>query len=91
MPEGKLPVPMNAAAAVEAVHDPVMRPDHAAVYLGVARATLSKWRVSGSGPLFIKPSKRVVLYRRSDLDAWLRGHRLQRSTSDTATTRKPGA
>ncbi len=42
----------------------------AAAYLGVSPITLAKWRVYGAGPAFYKLNRKVV-YRRSDLDAWL--------------------
>lgn len=56
-----------------------LRPPQAAAYLGVAVATLSKWRVTGQGPLFARAG-RAVVYRRHDLDAWL-GQRTMRATS----------
>lgn len=52
----------------------------AAQYLGLKAATLNKWRVYGEGPPFIKVG-RLVRYRRSDLDAYLSGRRVQ-STSE---------
>jgi predicted DNA-binding transcriptional regulator AlpA len=56
-----------------------LRPPQAASYLGVAVATLSKWRVTGQGPLFARAG-RAVVYRRRDLDAWL-GQHTMRATS----------
>ncbi len=52
----------------------------AANYLGLAAATLSKWRCHGDGPPFIKVG-RLVRYRRADLDAFLQAG-LRLSTSD---------
>jgi predicted site-specific integrase-resolvase len=52
----------------------------AADYLGVSASILNKWRVYGQGPDFRKLNRRVV-YRRSDLDAWMDTKR-RRSTSD---------
>jgi hypothetical protein len=46
----------------------------AARYLRMSHRTLERWRVNGDGPLFSKAGagKRArVLYRKSDLDAWL--------------------
>ena len=54
----------------------------AADYLRLKAQTLEKWRLTGRGPKFAKMGTRVV-YRRSDLDAWLAGQ-LRRSTSDPA-------
>lgn len=53
----------------------------AAYYLGVATQTLYKWRWLGEGPPAARAG-RVVRYRRTELDAWLRG----RAQGGTATT-----
>jgi len=58
--------------------------DEAAEYLRVSPKTLERWRVDGSGPQFFKagPGLRSrVLYRQSDLDAWLEGF-VYKSTSE---------
>ncbi len=58
-----------------------MRPDVTAAYLSLSTQRLAKMRLSGGGPAFIKAG-RSILYRREDLDAWLKS--LSRhSTSDT--------
>jgi hypothetical protein len=49
----------------------VMDASEAAVYLRTSPSTLAKYRMSGKGPMFVRQSARKVLYRRSDLDAWL--------------------
>lgn len=54
MPDSQKPLDTNAAAD----------------YLGHSPGTLQNWRVTGSGPAFIKPSKKVF-YRKQDLDKWL--------------------
>lgn len=56
----------------------------AAALICLSGRTLEKWRVQGQGPNYIKAGKRV-LYRQSDLLAWLDSRR-RRSTSDDATT-----
>lgn len=53
----------------------------AAAYLCIAKSTLAKLRLSGDGPIFIKIGRRV-LYRLSDLDAYLDTCR-RTSTSDS--------
>jgi predicted DNA-binding transcriptional regulator AlpA len=53
----------------------------AAEYLALSPATLETLRCRGGGPPFVKLGRRVV-YRREDLDAWLR-QRIRRSTSDS--------
>ena len=52
----------------------------AAEYLGISASTLSKRRVFGGGPKYLKLGRRVV-YDVRDLDAWLEAHR-RASTSD---------
>jgi hypothetical protein len=34
--------------------------------------TAQRWRASGDGPPFVRLGKRRVVYRRSDVEAWLR-------------------
>lgn len=63
----------------------VMNTDEAAIYLRMSKAGLSNYRMKGGGPLYIKHTQRKVLYRRSDLDAWL-ALRVFDSTSAEAAT-----
>jgi predicted DNA-binding transcriptional regulator AlpA len=57
--------------------------EDAASYVGLAKQTLAKMRVSGDGPVFHKIGRKVV-YARSDLDAWM-SLRKRRSTSDSGS------
>ena len=59
----------------------IFRTDDAAKFLNLAKSTLAKMRLRGDGPVFVKAGPRVVLYRRSDLEAWLVACR-RSSTSD---------
>jgi predicted DNA-binding transcriptional regulator AlpA len=43
----------------------------AARYVGLSASTLEKFRVMGRGPAYRKLGKKLVIYLRSDLDAWL--------------------
>jgi predicted DNA-binding transcriptional regulator AlpA len=52
----------------------------AAEYVGLSRSTLSKRRVFGGGPKYLKLGRRVV-YETRDLDVWLNARR-RASTSD---------
>jgi predicted DNA-binding transcriptional regulator AlpA len=52
----------------------------AAEYIGLSASTLSKRRVFGGGPKYLKLGRRVV-YDTRELDAWLDAHR-RASTSD---------
>lgn len=56
-----------------------LRTAEAAEYTTVSESTLTKLRLTGGGPVFIKVGK-SVLYDLADLDAWLNAHR-RRSTS----------
>lgn len=58
-----------------------MRSAAAAQYLGIAKSTLNKSRLTGDGPPFVKVGSRSVVYRKADLDKFLEA-RLRRSTSD---------
>ncbi len=57
----------------------------AALYLGLSRRTLEKWRLTGQGPPYSKRGRRC-LYRLEDLDAWAE-EGLRRSTSHAAADR----
>lgn len=53
-----------------------LTPTEAAHYIGLAAATLKKWRVTGDGPSYVKAGSRVV-YLVKDLDAWLLANRVK--------------
>lgn len=61
----------------------MLRDAEAAAYVGLAPATLRKFRVTGGGPAFIKLG-RAVVYDPSDLDAWLDRHRRASTTAQAA-------
>jgi predicted DNA-binding transcriptional regulator AlpA len=55
--------------------DPLLSPEQVYTWLGVSEATLRRWRDKGVGPAYIRaPGGRVIRYRRSDVEAWLREH-----------------
>lgn len=58
-----------------------LRTAGAAEYIGLAKSTLEKMRLTGGGPVFSSLG-RVVVYQRADLDDWVAARRRQ-STSDT--------
>jgi hypothetical protein len=73
----------NQLDAGERIVPAAMRPDVASAYTGLSVQRLAKFRLFGGGPEFVKAG-RSILYRRSDLDAWLNANR-RRSTSDGGT------
>lgn len=62
---------------------PVLRPGAAAAYLQLTKQTLARWRMEGKGPPFIKAGPQLVLYDRTDLDAFLASRKV-RSTAEAA-------
>ncbi len=68
---------MNASLERKCKHT-----SEAAVYVGLSESTLTKYRVFGGGPRYLKLGRRVV-YEESDLDAWLAAHK-HASTSEYA-------
>jgi predicted site-specific integrase-resolvase len=52
----------------------------AADYIGHSAGTLHNWRVTGDGPVFIKPRKKVF-YRKQDLDKWLEANGTSKTTA----------
>ncbi|MCW5685513.1 MAG: helix-turn-helix domain-containing protein [Pseudolabrys sp.] len=58
----------------------VLRAHDAADFLELSESTLAKLRLTGNGPAYCKLGRRVV-YRRTDLEAWLQS-RVTRDTSD---------
>jgi hypothetical protein len=62
-------------------YDIPLNTEQASLYIGLAKSTLEKLRVSGGGPVFEKYSRKAVRYRIADLDAW-RATRRMASTSE---------
>lgn len=61
---------------------PWLRPEAAGPYVGVAVATLKRWRATGTGPRYQKVGGRLVSYHVDDLNVWL--SRDVRETADSA-------
>jgi len=51
-----------------------MTVEEAAKYLGFTPLTLALWRRKGTGPKFVKLSRRVF-YFKADLDEWIASHK----------------
>jgi hypothetical protein len=59
--------------------DPVFDVHGAAKHTGLSKSTLDKMRIFGGGPIFVKYARRVV-YRMSDLDAWMGAKRVENTS-----------
>jgi hypothetical protein len=46
-------------------------PEAAGVITGLAPASLAQLRYTGKGPRFYKPTAKTVLYKRSEVLAWI--------------------
>ena len=51
-----------------------LTPAQAAAYLGLTEAGLETMRKEKRGPLYSRPSNKLVRYRIADLDGWLAEH-----------------
>ena len=49
---------------------------------GMTKGNLAQLRYTGGGPVFLKPTPRVVVYRRADVIEWL-------ESSERTTTAEP--
>jgi predicted DNA-binding transcriptional regulator AlpA len=59
----------------------LMRRKKAAEYINTSERFLENAALKGTGPRFIRLSRRMVLYREEDLDDWLAQHTIS-STSE---------
>jgi hypothetical protein len=65
--------------------DIILSTGEAALYLGLRAQTLRKWRLIGSGPLYIRMGRGLrarVGYRRSALDAWCADRTFESTTQE---------
>jgi hypothetical protein len=60
-----------------------LRRRQAARYLGTSEGFLEKAAGTGGGPAMIRISKRLVVYDRRDLDAWLQARRVDNTAQPT--------
>lgn len=59
-------------ASTSTVADELMTPEELAAAVKKDLNTIRWWRYKGIGPRSFKLSERVVRYRKSDVDAWLK-------------------
>lgn len=55
---------------------PMLNDVEAAALLGVAPATLNRWRAERIGPAFVRLSGRCVRYRREDVERYIESRRI---------------
>ena len=51
----------------------IMSPKEVSEYIGIGLSTLALWRATGTGPQYIKILRRLVRYRKDEVDKWLNG------------------
>src|SRR5229473_3110158 len=81
----------GSASCVQS-QDALLRPAQAARLLNVTPRCLQDWRLKGAGPRFIRMSPKLVHYRRSDLENFIRKsarHNPSRAKSPTTQTQAP--
>jgi predicted DNA-binding transcriptional regulator AlpA len=54
--------------------------------LKVSVSSLARWRQSGHGPRFLALGPRRIIYRRSDVDAWLDKNAIGGTAPEAAAT-----
>lgn len=54
------------------IEDRMLKSREAARMIGVSPRTLAKWRHKGVGPQCVRLGYNLVVYRLSDIDAWIR-------------------
>ena len=62
----------------------VLTPGQTGKYVGVGKDTLRLWRSRGEGPRYFRAGKKLIRYRRADLDSWIEA-RLSTSAPNTPT------
>lgn len=62
---------MSNDANVTASSDEYITDPQLCALLHVEDRTSLRWRTDGNGPPFIRVGKRRILYRRTDVEAWL--------------------
>jgi hypothetical protein len=78
------PPSQGSASLTSRSRSDYVRPREVADFLRCSLSTLEAKRSNGSGPPFIKPTPRQVLYQVGDVLDWLAAHPKLQSTSDPA-------
>ena len=59
----------------------LLTPAETAALLRVNTRRLERWRANGEGPSFVKMTAKAILYRRSDIEAFIAAHVCTRAAS----------
>ena len=62
---------------VDGDNKPDMRTTAAAEYIGSTESTLRTWRCQRRGPAYYRGLSKEILYRKADLDAFIRSRRIE--------------
>lgn len=65
----------------EQTQSPLLSVEAALLYLNISSATLARLRKTNSGPTYIKLGRRV-LYRQSDLDAYINSNTIKGESNE---------
>lgn len=56
-----------------------LTPEQLAVVIRSTTESLAQMRFRGTGPRFVRVTRRTILYRRADVDAWLASRTFERT------------
>lgn len=57
--------------AVSLQSEPLLTTKEVALFAGVSEYTMSRYRMDGIGPNYIKLGPKMIRYRRSDVEEWV--------------------
>lgn len=63
------------------MEDDFIQPAAVSEMTGMSTGALAQLRYAGTGPRFYKPTPKTVLYKRSEVIAWVEASARQRTTS----------
>lgn len=68
---------MRALEARLGADEPLLDAKAAAEVLGVSPRMLERWRLAGTGPVYLRLGLRCVRYARADLRAWIERRKVE--------------
>jgi predicted DNA-binding transcriptional regulator AlpA len=67
------PLPTPAAATPQTPDPALLTPEAVARRLGVSSGVLQQWREKGTGPAFVRLTRKTLRYRVADVDGFIAG------------------